>query len=101
MPEGGGNEDPYPYDLTGIRVPEFMDERKHYENKNAEQEAQFYTQCNYILPGRVNDQHKMIDFLKNTIPDEDQIEIFGLNTIAGHKSSEEAANILMQRVYKH
>ena len=38
MPEGGGNEDPIPYDLTGICVPEFMDERNHYEryNYNAE-----------------------------------------------------------------
>jgi len=49
----------------------------------------------------VVDQHQMIDFLKWHLPPEDRIEIFGLNSVAENKASEDLANSLMSRVYKH
>jgi hypothetical protein len=42
-----------------------------------------------MLPSRVNDQGAMKNFLLGHLPEEDRIEIFGLNAVADNKASED------------
>jgi hypothetical protein len=43
----------------------------------------------------------MVDFLKNNMPTDDGVDVFGLNLSACFKSSTEIAADLMSRVFKH
>jgi len=56
---------------------------------------------NYKIPGKSSDAAQMVDFLKNNMPIEDGVDVFGLNLSACFKSHTEIASELMSRVFKH
>jgi hypothetical protein len=82
-----------------------MDRREdiedHIEQRMKTVDDKLFHFKSYKLPGCVIDRDNMNSFINIGLPYEDDIRIFGLSDIQLHKSKEERAVVLMNRVFAH